>query len=114
MRTYSEKDEREVGYSRESKDVHVSHHGDLVVHGCSGPQEDAQLLVDGSKAPPVDERVEDELVASCSRYSATAYRYSCAGDVPYEYFCHRFSSSSAVRDTPSLNPPAEYVAQRMM
>ena len=33
---------------------------------------------------------------------------------PYEYFCHLFNSSSHVRDTPSLKPPSEYVAQRMM
>ena len=84
------------------------------MHGCSGPQEDAQLFVDGSKAPPVNERVEDELVASWNIQSVTTYNHSRARDVPYEYFCHRLSSSSAVRETPSLNPPAEYVAQRMM
>jgi hypothetical protein len=33
---------------------------------------------------------------------------------PYAYFCQRFSSSSAVSETPSLNPPAEYVAHRML
>ena len=33
---------------------------------------------------------------------------------PYAYFCHRFNSSATVNDTPSLNPPLEYVAHRMM
>ena len=33
---------------------------------------------------------------------------------PYEYFCHRFNSSSAESETPSLNSPWEYVDQRMI
>lgn len=32
------------------------------------------------------------------------------GTLPYAYFCQRASSSTTVRDTPSLNPPSEYVA----
>jgi len=43
---------------------HVRHHGDLVVHGSARPQENAKLLSDGAHAPPIDERVEYQLVAS--------------------------------------------------
>jgi hypothetical protein len=34
--------------------------------------------------------------------------------LPYECFCHKFSSSSHVSETPSLKSPSEYVAQRIM
>lgn len=55
---------------------HVRGHGDLVMHGGVGPEEHVQLLVDGALLPPVDDRVEDELVATCENLSESA-RTSC-------------------------------------
>ena len=46
--------------------IRTCHHADLVVDGGIGPDEDPELLGDGSHSPPVDQRVEDQLVATCA------------------------------------------------
>lgn len=42
---------------------HVRQHAELVVYRRGAPDEHTQLLRDRPHAPPVDERVEDQLVA---------------------------------------------------
>lgn len=43
---------------------HVRRHADLVVYRSFRPYEDMELLVDGSLAPPLDDGVEDQLIAA--------------------------------------------------
>ena len=44
--------------------IRTCHHADLVVDWSTRPDERPQLLSDGAQAPPVDEGVEDELIAT--------------------------------------------------
>ena len=44
--------------------IRTRHHTDLVMHGCFGPYESSKLFTDRSSAPPVDERVEYNLITT--------------------------------------------------
>ena len=43
---------------------HVGHHADFVMDRCVRPQESAQLFCDRSQSPPINERIEDKLIAA--------------------------------------------------
>jgi len=44
------------------REIRTRHHTDLVMHRCFGPYEPSKLLTDRSSAPPVNERVEYNLI----------------------------------------------------
>jgi hypothetical protein len=82
-----------------------------------GPQELVDLAIDRALAPPLYKRVKQEPIHEGAEGKRNTKKPSAHFGIhiatithslhPYAYFCHRFSSSSTLSDTPSLKPPLE-------
>jgi hypothetical protein len=57
-------DRKESGSSKTVVGEHIRHHSDLVVDGGIRPEEEAQLFGDRSQPPPINEGIEEKLIAS--------------------------------------------------
>lgn len=49
---------------------HIRHHTNLVVHRCVRPDEDPELLRNRSLTSLLDERVEEQFIATCTKITS--------------------------------------------
>ena len=94
---------------------HVPKHTNLLVDRCRAPYKCPELLGDESLVPPFLERIEDEFTAAECVLLPTVQLVR-AGLRKHDEHYQQYVKENYIltNETPSLKPPPEYEAQRMM